>query len=395
MKIQTQCVAGWLVAAAYVLIACAPASAQWKVAFEDKNAPPNCDTNVTIKLSLTFPVPLTKLVVPVVVRSIAGGAFWRGVFPVDTAGAPPVLVAWNWSNPGWANIVQEVRPGIPQSPCALDGDMAYDGVSPDHFVISVAGQGTSTPAEPTGRDVLSLKFGINESIGLFEFDTACFTSELSAIQMVDDQVPPVDHGSSGTGEALFTKGFIAVMPGSCPTDPGTYTVSPVMGKEGENLSNTIQGSHDPEGDPLRFFKISGPGAVDLYTGQWTWTPACGEAGTYYVIVEVSDAFHEFCSSCPGHADFDVSVGIGCGCCGNPFGELTCDGAFGPMDVIAIVDCVYHSCNCCMICRPPVWDCIYPLGDVDCRGNVNPADVVYYVNYVYKGIMPFPCDPCAQ
>ena len=40
-----------------------------------------------------------------------------------------------------------------------------------------------------------------------------------------------------------------------------------------------------------------------------------------------------------------------------------------------------------------WNCSVPPGDVTCEGAVNPVDVVHYVNYVYKNITPFPCDPC--
>jgi len=40
------------------------------------------------------------------------------------------------------------------------------------------------------------------------------------------------------------------------------------------------------------------------------------------------------------------------------------------------------------------NCPFEAGDVNCDFAVNPVDVVHYVNFVYKNITPFPCtDGC--
>ncbi len=72
-------------------------------------------------------------------------------------------------------------------------------------------------AVPGGQDILTLTFDIADIGGQFEFDTACFSSVIKAISMIDGEFPPVDHGSgaSGTGEVVFTKGVVTVL-----SDPG-------------------------------------------------------------------------------------------------------------------------------------------------------------------------------
>ena len=177
----------------------------WGVQIESEIVPQG-QTDVTINIRLYTRANLTSLVLPLVVREIAdppAGSFWTGDLPVDT-GDVNRGVDWNWENPGWPMIVQELRP-------RTENPGAYDGNSPDHFVISVAGIG-SEPAHPQGRDCITLHFDVTEVIGVFEFDTAHFSPPLGRIYMVDDQFPPIDHGS----EALFTRGIVFI--GSCSSE---------------------------------------------------------------------------------------------------------------------------------------------------------------------------------
>jgi hypothetical protein len=198
---------------------------------------------------------------------------------------------------------------------------------------------------------------------------------------------------------VFTEGYISILPGSCPNVIGAYTIPLVTGQATDNLVNTHNGVYaDPEGDPARFYKISGPGTVDEHTGEWTWTSDCGEYGDYHVDVEVTDGHPGSCGgpgTCPHNCiGFDVSVDPGCCFCGDPFGDYNCDGQLNPMDVVAVVLCTYKGS--CGPCYPDGWHCPYPLGDVNCDEQFNPVDVVLYVNYVYKNITQMFCQsPCDE
>jgi len=177
----------------------------WGVQIESKIVSPS-QTDVTLSIRLYTLANMNSLVLPLVVREISDppiGAFWTGDLPVDTVSVIRG-VDWNWENPLWPTFLEEVRP-------RRDYADDYDGNSPDHFVISVAGTG-SEPAHPAGRDCITLHFDVTGVQGVFEFDTAFFSSSLNQIYMIEDLFPPVDHGA----EALFTKGVVFI--GSCSSE---------------------------------------------------------------------------------------------------------------------------------------------------------------------------------
>jgi len=74
-----------------------------------------------------------------------------------------------------------------------------------------------------------------------------------------------------------------------------------------------------------------------------------------------------------------ALGVGCSCDCGVAGDMNCDEATNPVDVVYLVNFVYKSQNA--LCDPP--NCPYPVGDVDCNNAVNPVDIVYIVNAVYK------------
>lgn len=269
------------------------ASAEWRVDIESKGVTLN-ETGVTLDVIAYWDIGLGGFTVPVVVREIDPGSFWTGVLPYDTNGNAyyhPYVhgVTWTWSNL-WATLAEEMRPGVPQDICATEGDVGYDGVSPDHMCFNAAGSGSGTPAEPTGRAVVTITFDVTGSTGSFEFDTACFTGSLFTIFMIDNQFPPVDHGPSGTGETSFSKGTVTILAGPCPDVIGAYTNALVSGTELDALTNTHDGNyHHPDGEAAAFYLAAGPGVVDVNTGEWSWTPGAGDDGNYTVEVEVSDA----------------------------------------------------------------------------------------------------------
>ncbi len=390
MRVKSPIFAGLMLISMCLFFSPNDCRAGWGVAIESR-AVAACPYDWELDLTVSWDIPLTALTIPIIVRSIDPGSFWALPLPVDTIGGNPVGVAWNWSNPGWA-MVQEVRPAIPLAPCPTTNDLGYDGISPDHFIVHAESAASSTPAEPSGRNVLTLTIWNTYVTGDFEFDTACFSSLMHTIFMIDDEFPPVDHGPTGTGETVFSKGYITVLPSACPVDIGAYSQSLVTGRELELLTNTHNG-HYIDSDPPRFYQVSGPGTVDAITGVWSWTPACGDAGNHHVTIEVTDICH-IPGMCGMTIGFDVEVACGCCDCGETIGDLTCDNLLTPLDVSYLVWCVYKSQ--CAFCQPEGWCCTYQQGDVDCSGGLNPVDVAYYVSYVYKNLTPSPCtDPCGE
>jgi hypothetical protein len=301
-------------AACLVLILGANAFAQYSMTIETKTASQN-QTNVNVDVTGTWAVQMAAFTLPVVVRELDAGSFWTGTLPCDTVDGVPTRVEWKWPAP-WAFLIQEFRPGTPAAPCETNGDVAYEGITPDHFAINAAGAGTKTAAQLSDYNWISFQFDVTGTPGDFEFDTACFTSSLNTIYMTDAAFPPGEHG----GECVFTKGVITILPNNCPDPFGAYGGS-ATGTEGDALSMTWNGAtynDAPDNDDPRFYMVDGPGGVNETTGLWTWNTGCCDAGTYTVQIEVADAAHEGGGSCPNNIlSFTVIVdaypiGIDCG-----------------------------------------------------------------------------------
>jgi len=193
-----------------VLLLAANAAAEWRVEIGSKTVDPG-QTGVTVGFTVYWDLDVVGLVIPVIVRELNAGSFWTGQLPYDSScGGPSHGVTWNWSNPNWA--FEMVEPGLGCDPA---GDVGYDGVSPDHFLVAAQHPEYShrTPAEPTGREVLVLEFDVTETPGEFEFDTACYSRYMNSIFMIDYSPSIIDHGPKGTGEVTFNKGVITI--GGC------------------------------------------------------------------------------------------------------------------------------------------------------------------------------------
>ncbi len=283
-------------AACFMMMFAASASAVWDVTIEDKPTVSVGQTGVDVSVFASFDLPLVGITVPLVVREIDAGSFWTGALPYDTGGnafSHPYQfnVSWNWDN-AWAALIEEYRPGVPGGDCPTDGDVGYDGVAPDHFVLNGAGAGGSEPAKQD-HPFITFSFDVTSTPGDFEIDTACFTNSLNTIFMIDNQFPPIDHGPSGLDETSFDPGLITINPNLCPDVIGAYDNSNVSGTEGDLLTNTHDGNYDdPDGDPALFYLDSGPGAItDPSTGAWEWQTDCCDEGQYTVNIVVSDQAH--------------------------------------------------------------------------------------------------------
>jgi hypothetical protein len=203
-------------------------SAEWRLDIASKQVNAGCQ-NVTVDFILYNEASLAGVVIPVVVRELDPGSFWTGALPYDTLGTGyshpyQFNVSWNWNpqSPIWTSLTESLRPGIPLSPCSPDGDVGYDGVSPDHFAIVAAGAG-GAELPNDGRPVVTITFDVTGTPGRFEFDTACFGGDLSIIYLTDAEFPPFcNHASqdpwTGCGhEFAFNKGVITIMDCDCTT----------------------------------------------------------------------------------------------------------------------------------------------------------------------------------
>ena len=225
---------------AFMLLFATGASAEWRIDIQSRLVSPG-QQGVTVDFILYWEVELGSLSIPVVVRELDPGSFWSGTLPYDTCGkasSHPYAhgVSWNWSIP-WAEVVEELRPSVPRSPCSTEGDVGYDGVSPDHFYISalmIAPPGSTAPGpppEPTGSAVLTITFDVTDNLGQFEFDTACYSGSFHWVFILDNDPhwpwcnyagPPGDPESCGN-VFTFNKGVITIAPCDCAALFGDVT----------------------------------------------------------------------------------------------------------------------------------------------------------------------------
>ena len=142
-----------------------------------------------------------------------------------------------------------------------------------------------------------------------------------------------------------------------------------------------------------------PADANAYSIPWQSINAGGDdmqSTNYQMMSSVGQSVIGYATSDNYQTGMGYWYGMGgddCFCGGPPpsFGDITCDAAVNPVDVVKMVNYVYKNIE--DRCSDG-WNCPYEPGDVNCDNAVNPVDVVRYVNYVYKNITPFPCDPCS-
>jgi hypothetical protein len=320
-----------------VLMSAAVTFAEWRVEFESKEVPAGA-TDVTIDVTAFWDLNMSGFVVPVVVRTKEGGAFWKGELPFDTGGNGfwhPYAhgVQWKWATP-WATLIEEFLPprrAFAFDPCDPPSDLLYNGMTPDQFVLIAHTTTMPNPAEPMGRVVLTFSFDVGDTGGVIEFDTACMSENLRRISMIDDDFPPIEHGfgPSGTGEVTFGKGTVTIL-------------------------------KDIDGD-----------------------------GIYDHLDNCPMVYN------PGQED-DNQNGIGDACEGQicnceHHGDVNGDGDWDMVDIAWMVEYALRMLGP----APPIDpDCPHVnRADWDCNGIINLLDVVKMVNYVFHYPAPGPCDPC--
>ncbi len=177
---------------------------------------------------------------------------------------------------GTAADVDVPTPGDP------DAILAFRGVILDPALAAGSDFG--------GEPFLFLNFTNPSDTGCYIVDTTCTNpaNHLAFVLAAGGQVAPA-----------FTAGQICALPNLCPT----ASYDNVAATVGSQASNSPINPDDPEGDPIEYFLASGPGSVDQATGEWTYTPDCGDLAGFTVEIEVTDKGQGACNT----FSFDVTV----------------------------------------------------------------------------------------
>jgi hypothetical protein len=346
------------------------AFASWGVDIQSKTVNAG-DVGVTVGVTGHWDLAISSISIPMVARNVSGGAFWAGPLPYDTGGNGywhPYAqgVTWSWLFP-WAALLEEFNPKKPVAPCATEGDVAYDAISPDHFLIASVGSGAAPPAEPAGRTFCTFSFTAGAAGGTFEFDTACFTPTLTTLSIIDNAFPPVEHGPLGTNQAVFNVGTITVI-GPTLNEPPVITcpANPTV-NIGQLVNATVTATDDHQPDPPDAITLSAedvPGFLGFTdngggSGTLTGTPGCGDPGQYTIRLIANDS--ELADTCflivTVNADTEDPV-LTCG------GDVTVGNAAGLCE--AVVNLSGHStatdnCPGVVVSYAPVSGSTFPKG----------------------------------
>ncbi|GAB4313495.1 MAG: hypothetical protein Kow0074_00020 [Candidatus Zixiibacteriota bacterium] len=271
------------------------------------NASGGPGANLTVGVSSENDVALKTFVVPLVIRSASGGAYPTAITAeynqngrlsgVPGTALSEINVLNSYENedgscksnqPGGFGPFAETRDAVaPDYDCAVPnpGD-------PDAFLIArnkIFGAGLS-PGNDGAEPFLLLHFTNGQDLGCYIVDTTCVNPANHILFITEQNVNITPE---------FNFGEICVVPNQCPT--GSYANAAAV--VGTQASNSPTGVSDPESDPIEFFLVSGPGSVDQATGEWTYTPTCGDLPSFTVEIEITDKGQGGC----GTVTFDVTV----------------------------------------------------------------------------------------
>lgn len=239
---------------------------------------------------------------------------------------PLIARALGFGDEFWADSVKRLEPtgrlaGTLTGTRYFD-DSRIDFVSPDPFVLYFEASSPGTDCLPAGplQQMIALTFGATwaGSMSGFELDTMASPpcTEVQMLRCSDQGLLSIDQ---------FVKGVTTFISGGEPIVD--LESNSVYGMAGAMLHNQVT-VHDPEGDPIGYKLLSGPGAVDA-NGLWTWGTRRQDTGDYTVVIDV---FQTYCG--PGSFipfSFPVSVTP------HPEGDVNCDGQADAIDLAELID----------------------------------------------------------
>lgn len=114
-----------------------------------------------------------------------------------------------------------------------------------------------------------------------------------------------------------------------------------------------------------YSKLSGPGAVDMETGLWSFRPSFSDSGLHMVEVSIQYGF-ENCRH-EEYCQFNIFVE------NQDFGDVNSDGTVNLLDITYLISYVYNG--------GPAPE-PYEIGDLDSSGAINILDITTLVNYIY-------------
>ena len=264
-------------------------------------------TGVQVGVYLENDVDLSAAVLPLEIRAGTNGAYFTGTFSVDATGRVAGSGLLDFATILYYNAPAAQTCSGPTSSTWSGGGGApnADG-SPDAYMFS--GLVTISAYFPPGADApgspgLTFNFDMGGQDGDFIIDTACM-APASHLMFVDEFVVPINP--------VFTAGTITLLPNICPSAV-TAVPDPVNAVVGAGAVCQISATDE---DPIEYYMNAGPGAVGLTSGEWTYTPTCGDVPGFDVTIEATDKGEGSCVS-TSLVTFHVNVAptplvVGCG-----------------------------------------------------------------------------------
>lgn len=299
---------------------------------------------LTIRVWITNKDSLSGLILPLVESSFSGGAYATLSYPRTFSGVITPLTGSFTS--GTADF------------------SFYHSDSPDTFLLS----GSASSPEPphsTRQAVWEIKFDtVKNNLGCFELDSITFPPNF-AVGFIDQ------IGRSVAVNFIKSRIRVDVPPGCCHW--GDCDILSQFGIQVGAGDTAYYDFDDPCEGEWTFSVVSGPGAIDSITGQYSVSGQCqGDTIPVVVLQAKVSGLHCQCDSIK-QCFFEIRVVP-------TKGDLNCDFSLSPADVVWILNCV-------MLGMAP------PTGmvacDLNCDGQASPADVVLELKAVFLG-QPFPC-----
>jgi hypothetical protein len=350
-------------------------------------------TDVAVPILLSNDDQLQGIVVPLMIRSVSGGAYVNAVALSSgdriVAGSPITDIEFlNHYDSGEAPLTSCKRfsPDDPDGPGGYDGTLlSYNGTDKQTVTGSpygilfvnqrIFGDGLLAGSDATGSYTITVD--VNDQPGTFEIDTTCVTPSNHLLYSVADQILGITPD--------FTKGVITIEGGAGA--PPVALDDYYGARGGVTLlvtgAGVLSNDNDPDGDPMTAVLNSDVGSGDLTLnsdGSFLYTPDVAFVGTDQFTYYANDGANS------NLATVNLQVrGAG----PVPPGDYDEDGQLTAIDMALMIEAVLANGL-----DPTDGGCrAWPRGDFDCDSFSTAIDLALMIDHLFAG-GPGPCDPCA-